>query len=236
MEMRRRSEVNLQSVLDRFRALSDPDAVRKMTKVGITPDRAFGVPLPEIRALAKEIGKDHDLALELWRAGYRETRILACMVEDPKSLPEEQMEEWASEFDYWEICDQCCMNLFEKTPFAIEKAVEWSGRDEEFVKRAGFVLMARMAVGKKKVSDEQLESFFPLIEREATDGRNNVKKAVNWALRQIGKRNRRLNRRAIETAERLLKIDSKSTRWIARDALRELKSDAVQARLKKKEP
>jgi 3-methyladenine DNA glycosylase AlkD len=144
------------------------------------------------------------------------------------------MEKWVLDFDYWEICDQCCMNLFEKTGFAYEKAIEWSLRDEQFVKRAGFVLMARLAVSDKKADDSRFEQFFPMMLREADDERNFVKKAVNWALRQIGKRNLGLNEKAIETAMEIQKIDSKSARWIASDAIRELSGEAVQKRLRKK--
>jgi 3-methyladenine DNA glycosylase AlkD len=144
---------------------------------------------------------------------------------------EEQIERWAEDFKYWEICDQCCMNLFEKTKFAYKKAMEWSARDKEFVKRAGFVLMARLAVSDKKADDKQFEVFFPVIKREACDNRNFVKKAVNWALRQIGKRNVNLNRKAIETAEDMKEMDSRSAKWIASDAIRELMSESVQKRL-----
>ena len=145
---------------------------------------------------------------------------------------EEQMERWANDFDSWDVCDQCCMNLFKKTKFAYQKAVEWSSNDKEFVKRAAFVLMARLAVSHKQATDGQFEPFFPIIKREAGDNRNFVRKAVNWALRQIGKRNLNLNRRAIQTAEDIQRMDSRSARWIASDALRELTSQAVQQRLR----
>jgi len=142
------------------------------------------------------------------------------------------MERWVKDFDYWEICDQCCMNLFEKTKLAYQKCAQWSSREEEFVKRAGFVLMARLAVSDKKADDERFERLLPLIKREASDDRNLVKKAVNWALRQIGKRNINLNRTAIETAKKIQEMDSRSARWIAHDTIRELTSDGVQLRLK----
>jgi 3-methyladenine DNA glycosylase AlkD len=159
--------------------------------------------------------------------------MLASMVDDPKAVTEEQMETWVNDFKSWDVCDQCCNNLFRKTPYAPEKAVVWSGRDEEFVKRAGFVLMACLAVHDKTAPNEAFRAFFPLIRREAVDPRNFVKKAVNWSLRQIGKRNRELNENAIHLAEEISRIDSPSARWIAADALRELRSDAVHARLKK---
>ena len=226
---------DVESILKKLEALSNPEAAKGMARFGITPKKTFGVAIPSLRKLAREIGQNHSLALQLWALGIRETRILASMIANPEAVTEEQMECWVAEFDYWEICDQCCANLFEKTRFAYQKAVEWSSRQEEFVKRAGFVLMARLAVSDKNARDEQFERFFAIIQREAIDDRNYVKKAVSWALRQIGKRNLRLNRRAIEIAREIQKIDSRSARWIASDALRELTSDAVQRRLKRKE-
>jgi 3-methyladenine DNA glycosylase AlkD len=187
-----------------------------------------------IRRIAKCIGKDHELAASLWAHGYRETQILASMVDDVQYVTEEQMDQWVSEFDYWEICDQCCMNLFEDTPCAYEKAVQWSRKEEEFVKRAGFVLMARLAVSDKKAADENFIAFFPVIKEGALDKRNFVKKAVNWALRQIGKRNLSLNARAIEKAEELQQTGNTSVRWVAADAIRELTGDKVQQKLKSK--
>ncbi|WP_456474359.1 DNA alkylation repair protein [Candidatus Pyrohabitans sp.] len=222
---------DLEHILKKLESLSNPEAVEGMAKFGITPKNAYGVPIPDLRKIAKEIGKNHELARQLWALNTRETRILASMIADPKMVTEEQMEKWVEEFDYWEICDQCCMNLFEKTKFAYQKCVEWSSREEEFVKRAGFVLMARLAVSDKKADDGQFERFLPIIKREATDNRNFVKKAVNWALRQIGKRNLALNRRAIETAKEIQKMNSRSAKWIASDAIRELTGEAVQKRL-----
>jgi len=225
---------DVESVLKKLEGLSNPEAVEEMARFGITPKKTYGVAIPNLRKLAKEIGRDHSLAQQLYALGIRETMILASMIADPEAVTEEQMERWVAEFDYWEICDQCCANLFEKTRFAYQKAVEWSSREEEFVKRAGFVLMARLAVSDKKAGDEQFERFFPIIQREATDNRNYVKKAVNWALRQIGKRSPSLNSKAIEVAREIQKIDSRSARWIASDALKELTSEAVQRRLKSK--
>jgi len=142
------------------------------------------------------------------------------------------MDRWVEDFDSWDVCDQVTSRLFDKTPFAYKKVHEWTKRDEEFVKRAGFAMIAALSVHDKKASDKEFEKFLPMIVRESKDERNYVKKAVNWALRQIGKRNKALNRKAIKTAERIRKIDSRSARWIATDALRELKSDAVQRKLK----
>ena len=223
-----------EEILEQLKSLSDPKAVAGMTRFGITPENAYGISIPNLRKIAKEIGKDHSLAQQLWESGIREARILASMIDDPKMITEEQMEKWVGDFTYWEICDQCCMNLFEKTEFAYQKCFQWASREEEFVKRAGFVLMARLAVSDKKAADERFEEFLPTIMGGSTDERNYVKKAVNWALRQIGKRNLCLNAKAIETAIEIQQIDSKSARWIASDAIRELTSEAVQERLQGK--
>jgi 3-methyladenine DNA glycosylase AlkD len=188
--------------------------------------------MPALRGIARELGRDHHLAQELWASGIHEARILACLIDEPSLATEEQMELWVKEFDSWDLCDQCCSNLFDRTGLAFEKAVEWSGREEEFVKRAGFVLMACLAVHDKKAGDEAFLEFLPLIKREAQDSRNFVRKAVNWALRQIGKRNPNLNRAAIEAAREIQKMDSRAARWIASDALRELTGQKVQSRLK----
>jgi 3-methyladenine DNA glycosylase AlkD len=181
--------------------------------------------------LSKTIGKNHKLAGELWSCGIHEARILACMIDDPQQVTEAQLEHWVKEFDSWDVCDQCCNRLIRKTNFAHQKALTWACRPEEFVKRAGFVLMAVLAVHDKKATDQHFDAFFRLIEKEAVDGRNFVKKAVNWALRQIGKRNIVLNQKAIAVAEKIEQFESKEARWVAGDALRELRSDNVQKRL-----
>jgi len=221
-------------ILKKLKGLSDPKAVEGMARFGINPENTFGVSIPNLRKIAKETGIDHTLAQQLWASGIHEARILAGMVADPKKTTEEQMESWVKDFDSWDVCDGCCMNLFEKTRFAYQKAVEWSSSDKEFIKRAGFVMMARLAVSDKKADDKQFELFFPIIKREASDNRNFVKKAVNWALRQIGKRNLNLNGKALATAKEIQEIDSKSARWIAADAIRELTSQAVIGRLQAK--
>lgn len=226
-----------ETILQRLEAERNPDALGGMARYGITPARAYGIKIPVLRKLAREVrSKDkaanHALAQQLWANDTRETRILASMIDVPELVSEAQMESWAAAFDYWEICDQCIQNLFEKTPFAYKKAVEWSEREEEYVKRAGFVLMARLAVSDKKAADEAFIAFFPLIERKAGDPRGIVKKGVNWALRQIGKRNLTLNAQAIIVGERIQQQDSKAARWVARDALKELQGTAVQNRLK----
>ena len=226
--------MTIEQILSRLKSMANPESVKGMARFGISGALAYGVSLPELRQLAKEIGKDHALAQHLWRAGSRETRILASMVADHIAMTEALMEEWVKGFTDWEVCDQTCSNLFERTPFAYAKAVEWSKRDEEFVKRAGFVLMARLAVGKKGVTEEALNDLLLHVISEADDNRPMVRKAVNWALRQIGKRSPRLNTEAIEVAVLIQALDTPSARWIASDALRELKSPAVQERLKAK--
>lgn len=219
-------------VLDRLRALARPDQLAGMMRLGINTESALGVRIPELRRIARTIGRDHDLALGLWESGIHDARILAAMVDDPDRVTSEQMEAWVGAFNSWDLCDQVCGNLFDRTALAWGKAVEWSRREEEFVKRAGFTLMACLAVHDKEALDRAFLAFLPLIEGAAGDGRNYVKKGINWALRQIGKRNRALNAAAIAVARDLTRRDSASARWIARDALRELAGEKVQARLR----
>lgn len=203
-----------------------------MSHFGINPESALGIKIPVLRGMAKELGKDHELALALWASGVHEARILASMIDDPKLVTEGQLESWAAEINSWDLCDQCCGNLFDRSPYAYDKALEWSSREAEFVKRAGFALMAYLAVHDKKAPDETFENFYPAIAAQARDERNFVKKAVNWALRQIGKRNRSLNESALAVVSEIEQIDSKAARWIAADARRELTSEKVQARLR----
>jgi 3-methyladenine DNA glycosylase AlkD len=226
--------MDCKKILARLKSLSNPEAVDGMAHFGINPENTLGVSIPNLRKLAGEIGKDHELAGELWDSGIHEARILAGMVDDPKAVDENQAEAWVHDFDSWDVCDQVCMNLFWLTPFAYQKCYEWSSEEEEFVKRAGFALMSRLAWSDKKAADQEFIKFLPVIKREATDERNFVKKAVNWALRQIGKRNLALNKHAVKTAREIQKLDSKSAKWIAADAIKELEGEAVQARLRKK--
>ena len=229
----RKGGAGCSAVLARLTSLANPANVAGMARYGINPTNTLGVSVPLLRAMAKEIGKDHALALELWESGIHDARSLAGLIDDPVLVSEEQMERWVRDFDSWDVCDGVCSNLFDKTPFAYAKAIAWSSRREEFVKRAGFVLMAALAVHDKKAPAASFRKFLPIIEREATDERNFVRKAVNWALRQIGKRSPELNRSAVASARRIRSIDSKAARWIAADALRELESEAVQDRLKR---
>ncbi len=212
--------------------MSNPRNVEGMARFGINPKDTLGVSMPELRRLGKQIGKDHALALRLWGSGIHEARILAALVDEPAKVTEAQAEKWVRQFDSWDVCDQVCMNLFDRTPFAHAKAIEWASRTREFERRAGFSLMAVLAVHDKESGDGAFLKFLPAIKRASVDERNFVKKAVNWALRQIGKRNLSLNKAAIKAAEEIQKMDSKSARWIAKDALRELRSGAVRKRLK----
>ncbi|HSO27541.1 MAG TPA: DNA alkylation repair protein [Anaerolineales bacterium] len=224
--------IQVETVLTRLEAEADPARIAGMTRVGIKSENSLGIKIPVLRQLARELGKNHTLALELWATGIHEARILASMIDQPAWVTEKQMEDWVVDFDSWDVCDQVCSNLFDRTPWAWQKASEWSHRPEEFVKRAGFVLMACLAVHDKKASAEQFEPFFSILAREANDPRNYVKKAINWAVRQIGKRNQALNARAILCAQEIAALDTPAARWVAADALRELTNPAVQARLK----
>ena len=215
-----------------------------MARYGIRVDDAFGVSLWELRRMAKPLRRDHELALALWATGNHEARLLATIVDDPALVDEAQMEAWVADLDSWDVCDQLTSNLFDKTRFAYDKAREWAARDEEFVRRAAFAMIAALAVQDKAATDERLLAFLPLIESYADDPRNFVKKAVNWALRNIGKRNAALNAAAVACAQRIRAAanaraggerggdpGARSARWVAADALRELTSEKLQARL-----
>lgn len=218
-------------VIGELRALGSGKNVEGMARFGISPQGTLGVPVPAQRALATRIGTDHKLAVELWKTGVHEGRQVAAMIEDPAKITRAQMDRWARDLDSWDVCDGCAFSLFWRTPFAYEKTLEWSTSPREYVKRAAFSTIAALAVHDKLAEDASMLRFLPVIRREAGDERNFVKKAVNRALRQIGKRNVRLNAAAIETAEAIRADGTRSGRWIAADALRELRSDAVQRRL-----
>ncbi|MCX6151006.1 MAG: DNA alkylation repair protein [Ignavibacteriales bacterium] len=223
--------MELEQVLKWIKSNANPKAVEGMARFAISSPIIYGVTINKLRPFAKLIGKNHRLSLELWKTKIHEARLLATMIDEPDKVTEKQMEKWVKEFKSWDICDQCCSNLFDKTSFAYQKAFEWSEREEEFVKRAGFVLMATLSIHNKKDDDKEFEKFFPIIIREATDERNFVRKAVNWALRQIGKRSVFLNQKAIEVANQILTIDSKSAKWIAKDALKELTNEKILRRI-----
>ncbi len=220
-----------EDVMERLSGLADPRNVEGMARFGISSANTLGISVTVLRGIARETGRDHALALRLWDSGVHEARILAALSDDPGAVTEDQAERWVVDVDSWDICDGLCSDLLRRTPFAWQKAIEWSGRPEEFVKRAGFVLMATLAVHDKRAPDERFLELLPVIEREAGDARNFVRKAVNWALRQIGKRNARLNLAAVDRARRIQAAGTKSGRWIAADALRELTGPAVRSRL-----
>jgi len=222
---------SVKEVMDNLKSKSRPGGLEGMARYGMSIEKRLGVPVPDMRKIAAEIGEDHNLALELWQTGTAEAQIVAGLIADAHQLTEEQMEDWVKDFDSWDVCDQVCMNLFDKSPLAWKKIIDWSGREEEFVKRAAFSLIACLAWHDKKSEDERFIGLLPVIENCADDERNYVKKAVNWALRHIGKRNLNLNKAAIECAYRIKQINSRSARWIAADAIRELESEAVQKRL-----
>lgn len=228
--------MNADKIIEKLESLENSENIAGMKRFGITAKKAFGVAMPVLKELAKDLKKQtqdrHRLASELWKTEFHEARIIACLIDDPKCVTEKQMDSWAKDFDNWAICDGACGHLFCKTEFAYKKILEWSARDEEFIKRAGIVLIAWLAVHDKKADDERIAQFLPILEKYSDDGRNFIKKAVNWSLRQIGKRNLNLNKLAIETAERIKAQKTKSARWIAADALRELTSEKVQNKLK----
>jgi len=223
--------MNVEEVLEKLKAKARPDQLEGMARYGMVSEGRLGLSIPELRKMAKEIGKDHKLALELWASGLQEARILAAMIDRPEEVTEEQMERWVRDIDSWDVCDQVCMNLFERVPFARRKISEWARREEEFVKRTAYSLIACLAWHDKKATDEDLMEYLPIIKDGAMDERNFVKKAVNWALRSIGKRNANLNRAAMETAKEVQQMDSRAARWVAADALRELESEAVQRKI-----
>lgn len=238
------TDARVAATLVELRAMGSERDRAGMARYGINVENAFGVSIYELRKVAKRLGTDHDLALALWTTGNHEARLLACFVDDPDAVTAAQTEAWAAEFDSWDICDQATTSLFDLTRHAWAKATEWVTRDEEWVKRGGFALMAGLAVHDKKAADRAFAKLFPLIERGASDDRNFVKKAVNWALRNIGKRNQALNVAAIACARRILAAanqraggerggdaGARAARWVATDALRELTSEKLQSRL-----
>lgn len=222
------------AVLRELQGLADPKVRAKMAYFGVNVPEAHGISTPVLQGFAKHIGKDHRLAQKLWKTGIHEARILATFIGEPEKVTAAEMERWVRDFNSWDIVDAACCYLYAHTKFAWKKAAEWSRRSEEFEKRAAFSLVAYLSYKDREAADARFVQFLKVIEREAHDERNFVKKAVNWTLRNIGKRNVRLNREAIRAAERIRRQDSRAARWIAADALRELKSDAVQKRLRRK--
>jgi 3-methyladenine DNA glycosylase AlkD len=221
----------VRDVLARLEALADPGRLASAARSGIPVDRAYGVSMPQLRTLARELGVDHRLALGLWDSDVHEARILASLVDDPAEVDAAQMERWVADFDAWDVCDQVCMNLFRRSPLAYEKAVEWIGRGEPFVKRAGFALIAVQAVHDKRAADDRFAALVSLVVAAADDERPLVRKGASWALRQIGKRNRHLNALAVEAAVGLRAGPGRGARWVGTDAWRELRDPRLQERL-----
>jgi 3-methyladenine DNA glycosylase AlkD len=222
----------IEQLIEHLRSHANPANVAGMARYGINSEGTLGVPVHVLRRMAKEAGRNHELAEQLWKSGIHEARIIATLIDDPALVTSSQMDRWARDLDSWDVCDHACHNLFRYSPLAFAKAKKWAGASREFVRRAGFSMMAGLAVKALDASDQQFDAFLPLIAEAASDDRNMVKKGVNWALRQIGKRNRRLHKLAIAAAEEIRQQDSRSARWIAADALRELRNPATVARIK----
>ena len=218
-------------IIAKLKALENPETLAGKAHFGIDVSKALGLSMPQIRGIAKQITKDHALAEAMWQADIHETRLIASMIDISAEVTEEQMERWVIGFDSWDICDQTCGELFDRTPFTTKKIHEWATREEEFVKRAAFALIAWQAVHNKKMPDKDFLGYFPIIEQASIDPRNFVKKAVNWAVRQIGKRSVFLHPSALELSKKLAVSDDKTVRWIGKDAVKELSSDKMLKRL-----
>jgi|SRR5580692_1458192 3-methyladenine DNA glycosylase AlkD len=222
------------AALRELKKLADPQVRAKLSYFGVNVPKAYGISAPVLHAFARHIGRDQALAEQLWSTGIHEARILAALVGESEKVTAAQMERWVRDFDSWDVVDTTCCYLYVTAKPAWSKIYEWSTRSAEFEKRAAFSLAAYLSYKDKSATDAYFERFLSVIEREAHDERNFVRKAVNWALRNIGKRNLQLNKAAIHCAERIRQQDSRTARWIAADALRELQSEAVQARLRRK--
>jgi len=225
-------KLQAKEILKKLKVEGKPENIAGMARFGIKAGKVYGVSVPFLRKLAKDIGKDHLLASQLWESGVHEARILAGMIEEVEKVTEKQMDKWVSDFDSWDVCDQCCLNLFDKVNFVDRQIKSYAEAKEEFIKRTAFTLIACLAFHRNNLNDNDFDKYFPIIEKNVTDERNYVRKAVNWALRQIGKRNKNLNKKAILVAKEILKNykENKTAKWIANDALRELQSESVQKR------
>lgn len=221
--------MNFDDIIQEFESLSDADHAENMKRFGIRHVRSYGLRLPQIRKIAKSCGKDHELALKLWGHGYHETYLLATLVEEPDKVSSHQLNEWVNTFYSWDLVDQACINLLRFIPEARDKIFVWCEAEEEFVKRTAFSLIAVLAVHEK---DSDFEIYFDILKEGSGDGRNFVKKSVNWAIRQIGKTNLENNKKAIALAREILEMDSKASKWVARNALKELESDKVRDKLR----
>lgn len=223
---------SVEQIIKVIRNSSNPENIAGQARFGIKGVESYGMSKPEMKLLAKQTGKNHALALELWKTDIHEARHIAAMIAEPKKVTEAMMDKWVKDFNSWDIVDDCCSVLFCRTPFAYDKAIEWTARKKEFEKRAAFALMAFLAVHDKKAEDKKLEQFFPYLLAASDDGRNFVKKAVNWALRQIGKRNPRLCREVIALAKEMKTKDDASSRWIASGVLSELEKYLREGKIK----
>jgi 3-methyladenine DNA glycosylase AlkD len=219
-------------ILEKLKTKSRKDQLEGMARFGINTNNRLGVSIPDIRRIAKEFGRNHEVALELWKTGYDDAKITAALVDDPDKVSEDQMDEWVKDFNSWDVCDQICMNLFDRSPYAWKKIFEWSKREKEFVKRAAFTLLACLAWHDKNAEDDKFLEYFPLIKKNVDDDRNYVKKAVSWSLRHIGKRNLNLHKHVLVFANDIKQIDSKTARWIGSDVIRDLHSESTKKRLK----
>ncbi|VVB59414.1 DNA alkylation repair enzyme [uncultured archaeon] len=226
--------MDYEEIIQKLHSFANPENAKGMARYGISQSNNLGISIYLLRPFVKEIGRNHILALKLWDSKIHDARLLACFIDDPKQITREQMDAWAKDFDSWDICDQACTSLFDLSSLAYEKVYQWAEHEPEFVKRAAFSLIAGLAVHDKNAMDKDFERFLPILVKHAVDERNYVKKAVNWALRNIGKRNLHLNIVALKTAKQIQKIDSKSARWIASDAIRELTSQKVLQKLERK--
>jgi len=223
---------DVESALASLKRLASKKYRDGMARYGIPSDKAFGVPVGKMQKLAKQLGRNHELALALWETGWYEARMLATFLDDPERVTSAQMDRWCRDFDSWAICDTACFHLFDRTPHAWRKVAQWAKSPREFVRRGGFALMACLALHDKEAGDESFAPWLPLIEQAASDERNFVKKGVNWALRAVGRRSLALNEASLALAKRLADSDEAACRWVGKDALRELSSQKVQSRLR----
>lgn len=223
-------KMEFNQIIEEFEQLSDVDFAENMKKFGIKYVKSYGIRLPQIRKIAKQCGKNHELAEQLWDYGYHETYLLATLVEEPDKVDSDQLNNWVNTFYSWDLVDQACINILRFIPEAIDNIFIWAESEEEFVKRNAFSLIAVLAVHNK---DADFEKYFEIIKEGSKDNRNFVKKSVNWALRQIGKPNAENNKKALELAYEILEIDNGASSWVARSAIRELESEKVQSRLLK---
>jgi 3-methyladenine DNA glycosylase AlkD len=226
--------MDYEEIIRKLKSMANPENLKGMARYGINNHNNLGITIAVLRPLAQQIGTNHALALRLWDSKIHDARLLACFIDDPAQVTSDQMDAWAADFDSWDICDQACTSLFDCSPLAYDKVFQWASEENEFVRRAAFSLIAGLAVHDKTASDKDFERFFPLIIKHSTDERNYVKKAVNWALRNIGKRNCSLNAKALQTATKIKTRNSSSARWIASDAIRELTNPKIQQKLELK--